>query len=391
MVQSYNEYLRLLEDAVVKNGRRALSDLQIDQFIRHNKLDSDWQIIASEVEEDMMMIVKRIGNVAPSIPRNLIAPKLSATGAKVKKVKNYREYQLLLEKAIELNGKKELSSYQIDDFVRRNNLYVDWGIVSSEVKKDMEDLLSQYQQLSANASPFVKKTSNSSVESVARAGSRGSSHNKLVKSYDAYMQLLEAAMIKNSKAGLSEEQIKQFISANKLFSDWGITSVEVRKDMTTISARFARQEKSEALRAKYGKKTGKVYKRNDPLNVSSVNNQNNVKKSGLTDADKEIVVKLRDMMQQYPDVIDNSRRLKAAVADILPEKKKEINLLGTLAEEDIIQVIRNAKSLDQVLCDRFAMTLEEQYGTSMELARRMVLIWFHAYGRLILNIDIELR
>ena len=131
--------------------------MQIDQFIRHNKLDSDWQIIASEVEEDMMMIVKRIGNVAPSIPRNPIAPKLSATGAKVKKVKNYREYQLLLEKAIELNGKKELSSYQIDDFVRRNNLYVDWGIVTSEVKKDMEDLLSQYQQLSANASPFVKK------------------------------------------------------------------------------------------------------------------------------------------------------------------------------------------------------------------------------------------
>ena len=61
MVQTYNEYLRLLEDVVVKNGRRALSDLQIDQFIRHNKLDSDWQIIASEVEEDMM-ILKSICN-----------------------------------------------------------------------------------------------------------------------------------------------------------------------------------------------------------------------------------------------------------------------------------------------------------------------------------------
>ena len=95
------------------------------------------------------------------------------------------------------------------------------------------------------------------------------------------------------------------------------------------------------------------------------------------------------MLKEYPDIVENSRRLKAAIADVLPGKKKEVNLLGMLAEENIIRAIETKNSLDQVLRDRFASILEEEYGTSMELARRMVLIWFHAYGRLILNKTID--
>ena len=120
------------------------------------------------------------------------------------------------------------------------------------------------------------------------------------------------------------------------------------------------------------------------------NIQNNGKrKSGLTEEDKKVVVVLRDMLKGYPDIVENSRRLKAAIADVLPGKKKEVNLLGMLAEENIIQAIETKNSLDQVLCDRFTSILEEEYGTSVELARRMVLIWFHAYGRLVLNKNID--
>ena len=34
MVRTYNEYLKLLEAAVVGNGKRSLSDYQIEQFIK---------------------------------------------------------------------------------------------------------------------------------------------------------------------------------------------------------------------------------------------------------------------------------------------------------------------------------------------------------------------
>ena len=59
MVRTYNEYLKLLEAAVVGNGKRSLSDYQIEQFIKSNHLDSDWHIVLSEVKKDMAPIVKK--------------------------------------------------------------------------------------------------------------------------------------------------------------------------------------------------------------------------------------------------------------------------------------------------------------------------------------------
>lgn len=384
MVRTYNEYLKLLETAVVGNGKKALSDYQVEQFIRSNNLDSDWNIVASEVKKDMAPIVKRFEPVKPVVtpnPKPTVKP--SGAGNKVKKVNGYSEYLRLLENAIIQNGKKELQPGQIDDFIRINNLNSDWGIVSSEVKKDMATILNKYR------AP-VKSPSKPSVPSKPSAvGRNTSSAAKQVKSYDAYMRLLEDAMQKNANAELSESQIQHFISANKLDSDWEITSVEIRKDMKTVLAKFARHERAEALRAKHSSSQSGAASYQKPADARSNIQNNGKRKSGLTEEDKKVVVVLRDMLKEYPDIVENSRRLKAAIADVLPGKKKEVNLLGMLAEENIIRAIETKNSLDQVLCDRFASILEEEYGTSMELARRMVLIWFHAYGRLILNKTID--
>lgn len=383
MIRTYNEYLKLLEDAVIGNGKSGLSDYQIEQFIKSNHLDTDWHIVPSEVKKDMAPIVKKY-----TPPRTPITPKPtpvnhSPSSNKPKKVKGYNDYLKLLEIAIVQNGNKELQASQIDDFIRINNLNADWGIVSSEVKKDMATILKKYQSPVRNA---PKPTSPPQRPSSGyNSGKSNSSVGKQVKSYDAYMRLLEEAMLKNSKVELPDAQIYQFLSANKLDSDWGITLVEIRKDMKTISAKFARQERAEALRQKHSATTPE----HKNINTASNAHRNEKKKSGLTEEDKNIVVLLKDMLKAYPDIVDDRRRLKSAIADILPGKKKEVNLLGTLAEENIIQAIKNKNSLDQVLCNRFASILEENYGTSMELAQRMVLVWFHAYGRLILNKTID--
>lgn len=380
MVRTYNEYLKLLEAAVVGNGKRSLSDYQIEQFIKSNHLDSDWHIVLSEVKKDMAPIVKKYElQKTPITVKPVPSVSHSSSSNKAKKVKGYNEYLILLENAIVQNGKRELQASQIDDFIKINSLNADWGIVSSEVKKDMATILKKYQNPVRN----VPKPSTPTRKPGGgyNSGRNNSSVGKQVKSYDVYMRLLEDAMLKNSKAELSDAQIYQFLSANKLDSDWGITSVEIRKDMKTISAKFARQERTEALRQKHSTAAA------EPKSVNTASNahRNEKKKSGLTEEDKNMVVLLRDMLKDYPDIVEDRRRLKSAIADILPGKKKEVNLLGTLVEENIIQAIRNKNSLDQVLCDRFASILEENYGTSMELARRMVLVWFHAYGRLILN------
>ena len=62
MIRTYNEYLKLLEDAVIGNGKSGLSDYQIEQFIKSNHLDSDWHIVLSEVKKDMATILKKYQN-----------------------------------------------------------------------------------------------------------------------------------------------------------------------------------------------------------------------------------------------------------------------------------------------------------------------------------------
>lgn len=388
MVRTYNEYLKLLETAVIGNGKKALSDYQVGQFIKNNNLDSDWNIVASEVKKDMVPIVKKFEPEKAVVTSNSKPTlKSSGTRGKAKKVKGYSEYLRLLENAVIQNGKKELQISQIDDFIRVNDLNLDWGIVLSEVKKDMVSILNKYRgSVNSQPKPSVQLKSSNVGRNIGR---NTYSVGKQVKSYDVYMHLLEDAMQKNANAELSESQILHFISANKLDSDWGITSVEIHKDMKMILAKFARYDRAVALRTKHAGIQSGVVSCQKTADVHSNIQNNEKKKSGLTEEDKRVILVLRDMLRKYPNIVENNRRLKAAIADILPGRRRKVNLLGMLAEENIVRAIETKNSLDQVLCDRFASVLEEEYGTSMELARRMVLIWFHAYGRLILNKNID--
>lgn len=381
MVRSYNEYLRLLESAVICNGKYELSDVQIDQFIRTNNLDFDWQIISSEVRKDMMLIVRRLGQLQPTVsPKPAPRTNSRRLNHSIKKVKNYSDYIKLLDSFIVHNGKKELSAVQINEFIRVNNLYSDWGIVLTEVKKDMATILGRYKTPVGNA---PKPSNSASGQYPARnINGNNSSARKKIKSYVAYMQLLEIAMLNNGKKELNDVMVAQFLSVNKLDSEWGISAVEIRKDMKTIASKFGRQARTDTLKTKYtsSASTPNTGKTSKPIALAKPKKQ-----SRLNDDDKKIVTLLRDVLRNYPDIIQDSRRLRGAIADILPEKKREVNLLGTLIEKNIITVIKTNNSLDTVLCDRFACILEEEYGTSMELARRMVLICFHAYGGLILD------
>lgn len=370
MVGSYDQYLKLLEAAIISNGKKELSSNQIEQFIKSNHLDSDWNIVPSEVQKDMRAIVNKNTQFQPSI--SLVLPqKVKYSQTSNKKVKTYNTYLRLLEDEIVQNGKKELQLAQIEDFIRKYNLNSDWGIISYEVKKDMMTILNRYSRQVKSTHQPTMQLQHSSVRNHSGSVTK-------VRSYDAYIHMLEDEILQNKKKELSDSQIGQFISANRLDSEWGITKADVLKDVEVLLSKLDGQERISALRKK------------QLIGSDKSNNQYiEKKKSGLTEEDKNTVLLLRDMLKTYPDLIENNRRLKSAIADMLFGKKKEVNLLGTLVEENIIQVIRNNSTLDQVLCYRFASILEEEYGTSMELATRMVLIWFHAYGRLILDKDIE--
>lgn len=56
-VQNYIEYTRLLKEFILKNEKVELSEKQILHFISENRLDSDWGITLSDVQEDMATII----------------------------------------------------------------------------------------------------------------------------------------------------------------------------------------------------------------------------------------------------------------------------------------------------------------------------------------------
>jgi hypothetical protein len=55
-VKSFDQYMRLLEDFFVKNGKVKLSYQQIKSFILSNNLAVDWKITYADVEKDLEKI-----------------------------------------------------------------------------------------------------------------------------------------------------------------------------------------------------------------------------------------------------------------------------------------------------------------------------------------------
>lgn len=111
----------------------------------------------------------------------------------------------------------------------------------------------------------------------------------------------------------------------------------------------------------------------------------------MTSDDKLIASCIKETIMDYPDIICNQWRIRNVLADVIPDKKMHINLLGQLAEFGILDDINCTDSLDYILCNKYVSVLEQNYGTSREIAQRMVLIWFHGYGRLVLRKTVEMR
>ena len=118
-IKSYDEYIKLLENEVIQNGGKELSDAQITRFINNYNLSADRGILASDVRMD-------VGTIRTKL---------------VKKVENYSQYIMLLINAVTKNGNRELSDLQIEKFIRENHLDSDWKIGCIDVMTDMQKIL----------------------------------------------------------------------------------------------------------------------------------------------------------------------------------------------------------------------------------------------------------
>lgn len=121
-----------------------------------------------------------------------------------KKVKSYAEYKRKLEDAFG-NYDEIPTNEDIRAFIKKNDLYLDWGILSSEVTKDIRTL--------------VLNSENDA--------------NRSIKSYLGYLKKLHKTFgIPDTMPATSD--IIDFINENNLNRVWGITTADVSKDLKSF-------------------------------------------------------------------------------------------------------------------------------------------------------------
>lgn len=307
-------------------------------------------------------------------------------------VKSYNEYILLLEKEIKQNSNKELSDAQVAGFIRRYHLDTDWKIVLSEVKTDMKDIMRRLEKTTTvPAKPKIATNNSTQRKSTYSTPNRA----KTIQTYEQYMSLLESLVRQNSGQPLSEAQISGFITRFNLGIDWQINSEDVKKDMSAIVKRLIAKSRSYETKPLEKKPPFQSTVKTSSQGITnrlvfSNPTHPSPSKCQLYESDYQYISKINAVLSKYPELMSSSRRMTGVLADILPGKSLEVNLLSFLIERGIFASIKESKLMDDYLSNKYVYLLEQNFGTSRVVAERMVLILFHAYGKMILGKTLSL-
>lgn len=318
-----------------------------------------------------------------------------------------------------------LTDKKIENLLQSNKLDKKYGITVADVRQDIADYLKNNPSVISHANNNGSNNKNNvasnnksyvspnPLSNVVNNHKRVDASRRFTSSN--YLFLLDEWIKLGSK--LTDKKIHDLIISNKLDVTYGLTVGDVKRDIqnrkTTNSGSSQKQPNVAKQPVKPNNTT--VRQNNNATNTPAVSkapnskngngNENTVannapvrtqagysrKISHLTSDDKLIASCIKETIMDYPDIICNQWRIRNVLADVIPDKKMHINLLGQLAEFGILDDINGTDSLDYILCNKYVSVLEQNYGTSREIAQRMVLIWFHGYGRLVLRKTVEMR
>ncbi len=214
-VKSFDQYMRLLEDFFIQNGKTKLSYQQIKSFISSHNLDVDWKITYADVEKDLE---KLYAKYTPPKPISASQP----TRKMDTSISNYEDYMRALEQRYLDNGKRMLNRTQISDFLSMHQLDRRFKIQISEVEKDLAAIYSKHAPVKDTPKPTVSP----------RTQPKG------ISTYKEYMDALERLYLDNGKRMLSTRQIADFLSSNSLDRKFGIQISEVEIDLNTIAEKY---------------------------------------------------------------------------------------------------------------------------------------------------------
>ncbi len=88
--------------------------------------------------------------------------------------------------------------------------------------------------------------------------------------------------------------------------------------------------------------------------------------------------RLQELLTLFPDLLENERRLKAALKDYFPKDKLLQNLLYMTAESGLIQDAASAGRVSKFNMHGYVKCLTDDYGISSKAAKNAIVIWLSA-------------
>lgn len=99
------------------------------------------------------------------------------------------------------------------------------------------------------------------------------------------------------------------------------------------------------------------------------------------------------LLTEYPDAVHDKKQFVALLKDYFPQNQKEMNLVKTLFEIEIVKEIDRVPVITNAFAYRFVKKLTEDYGTTRLNADWAVAMWCVCYGKRICckQCDVEVQ
>lgn len=270
-VSSYSEYMKLLEEYFLQNGKVQLTREQVQSFIYTYALNVDWKITYSEVEKDLATIYSKY-SVARPAPKPITPKPPASSPPQRKSISTYNDYMKALEQRFNENNQQMLSRAQIVAFLDEYNLSKRFNIQIHEVETDLReiqkkstfthsDYLSLLEQLYVNngrnrfktltqipefmrtydlenrlgVTPAkIKEDLMTIAQQSPKPSAPSSPQRKNILTYNDYLEALEQRFIENNKRMLSRAQIVSFLDEYNLSKTFNVQIHEVETDLREI-------------------------------------------------------------------------------------------------------------------------------------------------------------
>ena len=100
------------------------------------------------------------------------------------------------------------------------------------------------------------------------------------------------------------------------------------------------------------------------------------------------MIYLKNVIEEYPECLENSEKLKMHLNYLYPSEKAKTNIIVTIFDSGIANEIKKLSSIDEKTILFFCDKLENEYGYSREFSKECLNIWVYAYNKKIIRIKV---